>query len=59
MRWQGWSIAGPWGSTASLDGDLLTIRDNFVMQMTDFEDAIYRQRSATSALTSSKAAVRP
>ena len=40
--WEGWSTAGPWGATASLDGDTLTVRYNTVMMLTDFEDAVYR-----------------
>src|SRR5579872_6431810 len=43
MRWFAGSAAGPWGSTASLDGDLLTVHYNLLMQLTDFEDATYRQ----------------
>ena len=39
---EGWSTAGPWGATASLDGDTLTVRYNTVMMLTDFEDAVYR-----------------
>jgi hypothetical protein len=41
FRWEGWSIAGPWGATGTLVGDSLTIRYNEVMQLTDFEDAVY------------------
>jgi len=42
FRWDGWSAAGAWGSDATLDGDTLTVRYNVIMQMTDFEDAVYR-----------------
>jgi hypothetical protein len=41
FEWEGWSTAGPWGATGSLDGKTLTVRFNLVMQMSDFEDAIY------------------
>ena len=44
MTWDGWSIAGPWGATAVRSGDELAVHFNLVMQMSDFEDAIYRQR---------------
>jgi len=45
FSWEGWSRAGPWGASATLRGDSLTVRYNEVMQMTDFEDALYiRQR---------------
>ncbi|HKH70239.1 MAG TPA: hypothetical protein VKA59_02760 [Vicinamibacterales bacterium] len=39
--WEGWSVAGPWGASATLERTSLTIRFNFIMQMTDFEDAVY------------------
>jgi len=41
FEWEGWNIAGPWGATGTLSGDLLTVRYNEVMQGTDFEDAVY------------------
>ena len=44
MTWDGWSVAGPWGATALRSGERLTVLFNLVMQMSDFEDAIYRQR---------------
>jgi hypothetical protein len=37
----GWSSAGPWGAAGTLGGNSLTVRYNLIMQMTDFEDAIY------------------
>jgi len=43
FEWKGWSAAGPWGATATLQGDTLTVRYNIVMQLTDFEDAAYRR----------------
>jgi hypothetical protein len=43
FKWDGWSIAGPWGSTATLVGDTLTVHYNSLMQLTDFEDAVYRR----------------
>ena len=41
FEWEGWSTAGPWGASGTLDGKTLTVRFNLVMQMSDFEDAIY------------------
>jgi hypothetical protein len=39
--WEGSSGAGPWGAEGVLGDGTLTIRYNLVMQMTDFEDAVY------------------
>ena len=39
--WEGWSAAGPWGATGSIRGDSLTVEYNLIMQLTDFEDAVY------------------
>jgi hypothetical protein len=41
FEWEGWSIAGPWGATGTLQGDSLRVQYNLIMQMTDFEDAVY------------------
>jgi hypothetical protein len=41
FEWEGWNIAGPWGATATVNGDSLTVRYNLIMQLTDFEDAVY------------------
>jgi hypothetical protein len=41
FEWEGWSAAGPWGATGTLQGDSLRVQYNFIMQMTDFEDAVY------------------
>jgi hypothetical protein len=41
FEWEGWSAAGPWGATATATGDSLTVRFNVIMQLTDFEDAVY------------------
>jgi hypothetical protein len=41
LQWEGWSTAGPWGATGTLKGDSLTVQYNLIMQMTDFEDAVY------------------
>jgi hypothetical protein len=43
FEWEGWSSAGPWGATGSLAANSLTVRYNFIMQMSDFEDAVYRK----------------
>jgi hypothetical protein len=39
--WEGWSTAGEWGATGTLKGDSLTVQYNLIMQLTDFEDAVY------------------
>ncbi|HUQ20831.1 MAG TPA: hypothetical protein VM099_14535 [Gemmatimonadaceae bacterium] len=39
--WEGWSIAGPWGATGTLNGDTLTVKYNIIMSLSDFEDAVY------------------
>ena len=39
--WQGWSVAGPWSATGTVAGDSLTIRYNVIMEMTDFQSAVY------------------
>lgn len=39
--WEGWSAAGPWGATGSLNDDSLTVRYNLIMELTDFENAVY------------------
>ena len=41
FEWEGWSAAGPWGATGTIRGDSLTVEYNFIMQLTDFEDAVY------------------
>jgi hypothetical protein len=41
FEWEGWSSAGPWGATGTLQGELLAVQYNSVMQHTDFEDAVY------------------
>ena len=41
FEWEGWSVAGPWGATGAVKGDRLTVQYNLIMQMTDFEDAVY------------------
>jgi hypothetical protein len=42
FHWEHSNINGPWGATRVLSGELLTVRYNFVMEYSDFEDAIYR-----------------
>ncbi len=46
--WDGWSAAGPWGATATITAEVLTVRYNFIMEMTDFENAVYRRMSTSS-----------
>ena len=41
LDWEGWSAAGPWGASATLERTSLIVRFNFIMQLTDFEDAVY------------------
>lgn len=41
FKWEGWSTAGPWGATGMLNGNSLTVQYNLIMQLTDFEDAVY------------------
>lgn len=41
FEWEAGSSGGAWGATGSVSGDTLTIRYNVVMQMSDFEDAVY------------------
>ena len=41
FEWEGWSVAGPWGATGTLNGDSLTVQYNEIMQLTDFEAALY------------------
>jgi hypothetical protein len=43
FQWEGWSRAGPWGATGSLNNDALTVQYNFIMEMTDFENGVYLQ----------------
>ena len=42
FAWEGWSTAGPWLATGTLKGGSLTVQYNFIMMMSDFEDAVYR-----------------
>ncbi len=41
LEWDGSSQAGPWSATGTLTGTSLKIQYNLVMQLTDFEDAVY------------------
>ena len=41
FQWEGWSTAGPWGATGTLKEGSLTVQYNLIMQLTDFEDAVY------------------
>lgn len=43
FEWEGWSTGGPWGANGSLAANSLTVRYNVIMQMSDFEDAVYRR----------------
>jgi hypothetical protein len=35
--WDGWSTAGPWGAVGTLRGDILDVKYNLIMEMSDFE----------------------
>jgi hypothetical protein len=41
FEWEGWSTAGPWAATGTITGESIAIQYNLIMQMTDFEDAVY------------------
>ena len=41
FEWEGWSRAGPWGATGMVEGNTLRVQYNLIMQLTDFEDAVY------------------
>src|SRR5580765_8866549 len=41
FQWEGWSSAGPWGATGTLKDGSLTVQYNLIMQLSDFEDAVY------------------
>jgi hypothetical protein len=41
FAWDGASNAGPWSATGTLDGTSLTVQYNLLMQLTDFENAVY------------------
>jgi len=43
FQWDAGSAAGPWGATGALTDELLTVRYNIIMQLSDFEDAVYRR----------------
>ena len=45
FTWERWSVAGPWEAQATLSRDVLSVRYNLIMPLTDFEDA---DTSATS-----------
>lgn len=41
FAWEGWSVLGAWGATATLLQDTLTVQYNWVMLLNDFENAVY------------------
>jgi len=41
FKWEGTSTAGPWSATGTLAGDLLTVQYNELMELSDFENAVY------------------
>jgi hypothetical protein len=44
FTWDAWSVAGTWTSSATLRSDRLTVKYGLIMQLDDFEDAIYQLR---------------
>ena len=42
FQWEGWSVAGPWAASGTLTDGSLTVRYNLIMELTDFENAVYR-----------------
>ena len=46
FNWEGASVAGAWGAEATLSGDMLSVRYNVIMQLSDFEDANYARDSS-------------
>jgi len=45
FNWEGWSTAGSWGATGILRDDTLTVAYNIIMELSDFEDAVYLRES--------------
>jgi hypothetical protein len=41
FQWEGWSTAGAWGATGTVNDGSLTVQYNLIMQLSDFEDAVY------------------
>jgi hypothetical protein len=41
FQWEGWSTAGAWGAIGTLADGSLTVQYNLIMQLSDFEDAVY------------------
>ena len=45
LQWVGQSVAGPWHADATLVANTLSVHYNTIMQLTDFEDAVYTRAS--------------
>ena len=45
LEWVGQSVAGAWHADATIVADTLSVRYNAIMQLTDFEDAVYTRAS--------------
>jgi hypothetical protein len=45
LQWVGQSVAGAWHADATLVADTLSVHYNAIMQLTDFEDAVYTRAS--------------
>jgi hypothetical protein len=41
FQWEGGSTGGAWGATGTLKDGSLTAQYNLIMQLSDFEDAVY------------------
>lgn len=42
FRFDGWSTAGAWLAAGILSGDSLIVKYNLIMQLSDFEDGVYK-----------------
>lgn len=45
FEWEGWSAAGPWEATATIDGNRIHVEYNIVMWLTDFDPGTYELES--------------
>jgi hypothetical protein len=48
FKWEGSSSAGSWGATGTLAGDSLTVQYNQIMELSDFENAVYTVSKPTA-----------
>ena len=45
LEWVGQSVAGAWHADATLVANIFSVHYNAIMQLTDFEDAVYTRAS--------------